>query len=43
MLIAALILALIVGAWSAIEKTWPMLLLAIAAILVVLDQGVTFG
>lgn len=43
MLIAALILALIVGAWSAIEKAWPMLLLAIAVILVVLDQGVTFG
>lgn len=43
MLIAALILTLIVGVWSAIEKAWPMLLVAVAVILVVLDQGVTFG
>jgi hypothetical protein len=41
-LIAALILTLVVGAWSAIERAWPLLLLAIAVTLVLLDQGATF-
>lgn len=38
-LIAALILTLVVGAWSAVEKAWPQLLLAIAVVLVILDHG----
>ncbi|MGI5155805.1 hypothetical protein [Microbispora sp. CA-102843] len=35
LLIAALILAIIVGAWAAVERAWQLLLLALAVLLVI--------
>lgn len=37
MLIAALILALVVGIWAALERSWPLLILAIAVVLLALS------
>lgn len=31
--LAALVLAVVVGAWAATEKAWPVLLLAVAVVL----------
>ncbi|MEU8199496.1 hypothetical protein AB0C10_37505 [Microbispora amethystogenes] len=35
LLIAALILAVVVAAWAAIERAWQLLLLALAVLLVI--------
>ncbi|MCT9932433.1 hypothetical protein N5079_19720 [Planotetraspora sp. A-T 1434] len=43
MLTAALILALVVGVWSAIERAWPLLLLAVAVLLVILAANPALG
>lgn len=42
MLIAALILAVVVGAWAAVDRAWPLLLLAIAVVLIALAGGNPF-
>jgi hypothetical protein len=43
MLIAALILALVVGVWAAIERAWPMVLLAAAVALLALAMHPALG
>lgn len=37
MLIAALVLALVVGIWAVLERSWPLLILAIAVVLLALS------
>lgn len=38
----ALILAAAVGIWAAVERAWPLALLALSVVLLILDPGLPF-
>jgi steroid 5-alpha reductase family enzyme len=40
LLIAAFILTVVVGVWTAIDRAWQLLLLAVAVALVILAAGI---